>query len=657
MLVPIPPLPAATDRHTAYVLAGTAASLFAFEVAKSVLLPGITPWQSHAMTIAVSSVGAAVAARRVLAQQARLHAVAAAEASAARYGLLFDASPRPMWVYDLETAGFLAVNEAAIREYGYTRDEFLARTIRDVRPSDDVAALDARLAAMPTEYNPSGLWRHATKAGVPIDVEITSHPVEWDGRPARLVLINDVTKRTQLEAQLAYQAFHDGLTGLANRALFRDRVEHALERARGARAGMTAEYVAVLFLDLDNFKAVNDSLGHAEGDRLLQHVADRLRRATRGFDTVARLGGDEFAVLLEGLAAPDDASVVAARVQAALAAPGAGAERDARAQASIGLAHATPGATADDLLRNADTAMYAAKAAGKGRFASFEPEMHHAVVARRQLERDLRDTLEHPACPGFSLAYQPVVEIAGGAVVGLEALFRWRHPERGPVSPAECIPVAEESGLIVPLGSWVLREACRQLASWRARPVRASRAGDAAAGDAAVRVAVNVSGRQLEDPGFVDEVAAVLAEFGLPADHLTLEVTETAVMRDTARTVAALHALKALGVRVALDDFGTGYSSLSYLQQFPIDVLKIDKRFVDGVARGGGEAALARTVVALGQTLGLRTVAEGVETAEQRDALVGLGCALGQGYLFARPLPADEAGRLLAAAAGAARDG
>ncbi|GJG86338.1 hypothetical protein tb265_15190 [Gemmatimonadetes bacterium T265] len=645
--MPTPP-PPAVARQSAYVLAGTAVGMFAYELAKSVLLPGLTLWQSHAITIAVSSVGAAVAAHRALGAQARLHALAAAEANAARYGVLFDASPRPMWVYDVETTAFLAVNEAALRQYGYTRDEFLARTIRDVRPDADVATLDAHLATMPPGYNPSGTWRHQTRAGAVLDVEITSHPVEWEGRPARLVLINDVTRRAQLEAQLAYQAFHDGLTGLANRALFRDRVDHALERARGARAGATVEYVAVLFLDLDNFKAVNDSLGHAEGDRLLRHVADRLRRATRGFDTVARLGGDEFAVLLEGLTAPDDAQVVAARVQAALAAPGAGAERDARAQASLGLAHATPEVTADELLRNADTAMYAAKSAGKGRSALFVPSMHQAVVARRELERDLRDTLEHPAYPGLSLAYQPVVELAGGGVVGVEALFRWRHPERGPVSPADSIPMAEESGLIVPLGSWVLREACRQLAAWRAQ--RAAAAG-------AVKMSVNVSGRQLEDPAFADEVAAVLAEFGLPAHRLTLEVTETAVMRDTARSVAALHALKALGVGVALDDFGTGYSSLSYLQQFPIDVLKIDKRFVDGVASGGEDAALARTIVALGQTLGLRTVAEGVETAEQRDALAGFGCLLGQGYLFARPLPADEAGRLLARPAGVARGG
>lgn len=626
--------------------------MFACELAKSALSPGLTLWQSNAITIAVSSIGTALVAWRVLTQRAGLHARAAAEATAARYAMLFDASPRPMWVYDQQTAAFLAVNEAAIRHYGYTRAEFLARTIRDVRPAADIAALDERLTTMRPEYNPSGLWRHRTKSGVVIDVEVTSHPVEWDGRPARLVLINDVTKRAQLEAQLAYQAFHDGLTGLANRTLFRDRVDHALERARGARAGTTVEYVAVLFLDLDNFKTVNDSLGHAEGDRLLQRVADRLRRATRGFDTVARLGGDEFAVLLEGLSAPDDAEVVAARVQAALAAPGAGAERDARAQASIGLAHATPGSTADDLLRNADTAMYAAKAAGKGRSALFEPGMHAVVVARRQLERDLRDALEDPEQPGFSLAYQPVVELAGGAVVGVEALFRWRHAERGPVSPAECIPVAEDSGLIVPLGSWVLREACRQLAAWLACPRAA-----ALMGQRGIRVAVNVSGRQLEHPLFAQAVAAVLAEYGVPARHLTLEVTETAVMRDTARTIATLHALKSLGVEVALDDFGTGYSSLSYLQQFPVDVLKIDKRFVDGVARGGGEAALTRTIVALGQTLGLRTVAEGVETAEQREALAGLGCAFGQGYLFARPLPADQAGRVLTHATGAARDG
>jgi diguanylate cyclase (GGDEF)-like protein/PAS domain S-box-containing protein len=510
-------------------------------------------------------------------------------------------------------------------------------------------------------------WRHTKGRVFP--------PV--DGTPARMVGVDlDVTERKRLEADLAYQAFHDSLTGLANRALFRDRLAHAIARVGSAREGRT-EHVAVLYLDLDDFKHVNDSHGHAAGDRLLQSVAERLLRATRGFDTVARLGGDEFAVLLEGLGAPEEADLVVARVLRTLA-PAITAEgRALTARASVGLVHATPHATAEELLRDADVAMYAAKAAGKGQATTFAPAMREAVLDRRALEQDLRAAVETAVSApvdargaslvgtrALHLVYQPIVALATGAVIKFEALLRWQHPTRGAVSPASFVPIAEEAGLIVPLGRWVLREACRQLAAWDITAARTDAGGWTGGPEvttaaevvptSVAHLAVNVSGRQLEDTAFVGEVAAALAEYGVAPGRLTLEVTETALMRDTARTMAALHALKALGVRLAIDDFGTGYSSLAYLQRFPVDLLKIDKTFVDGVARGGPDAALVRTVIALGQTLGLTTVAEGVETAAQREALAALGCTLGQGYLFARPLDADTAGQLVARAA--ARD-
>jgi diguanylate cyclase (GGDEF)-like protein len=457
-------------------------------------------------------------------------------------------------------------------------------------------------------------------------------------------------QRRRVEVALGRQALRDSLTGLANRALFRDRVGHALARAArdGAAPPHAAARVAVLFLDLDGFKTVNDSLGHAAGDRLLVEVAARLLNATRGCDTVARLGGDEFAVLLENARGPADAEAVAERIVQALRAPIAlgaaaaagaaphGPPAEARVGASVGIAFAEPAMDADALLRNADAAMYRAKAGGKNRHATFDPTLVAAAADRLSLEADLARAVERGQ---LALVYQPIVALDGGAVRGAEALLRWRHPSRGVVGPAAFVPLAESSGLIVDIGRWVLEEACRAAAAWPAGP------GGAAAG-----VSVNVSGRQLADPELPAHVAGALARAGLDAGRLTLEITESVLMRDTDATLAVLSALKALGVRLAVDDFGTGYSSLRYLHRFPVDVLKIDKSFVDGVARGAQDAALARTIVALGDMLGLRTVAEGVETEAQRDRLAAMGCDAGQGYLFAQPLEPRALRAMFAAA-------
>ncbi|MGZ8491238.1 MAG: EAL domain-containing protein [Gemmatirosa sp.] len=438
---------------------------------------------------------------------------------------------------------------------------------------------------------------------------------------AGVAVAEDVTQRRGLEEQLAHQAFHDPLTGLANRALFRDRVEHAL-----AQAGRSSDDLAVLFLDLDDFKSVNDSLGHAEGDQLLVQVAARLLNATRGSDTVARLGGDEFAVLLAN-AGGGDAHVVANRILSSLTRPVPLAARDIAVGASIGIATARTGETTEELLRNADLAMYQAKARGKGTYEEFAPPMYEAVRDRMSLGSDLHQALERRE---FRLVYQPVVDLATEAIVGVEALVRWHHPERGVVGPCAFIPLAEESGLILPLGRWVLGEACRQAAAWRRMGIEE------------LRVAVNISGRQLEHPQLVADVASALGAAGLPPGALLLEITESVVMQDTEASLHRLHELKDIGVQLAIDDFGTGYSSLSYLQRFPVDVLKIDKSFVDGVADGGSHAALARTIIALGETLSLCTVAEGIETPEQGATLLALGCGTGQGYHYSRPRPADE---------------
>jgi diguanylate cyclase (GGDEF)-like protein/PAS domain S-box-containing protein len=439
------------------------------------------------------------------------------------------------------------------------------------------------------------------------------------GRPATMVgTAQDVTQRKQLEEQLVRQALNDPLTGLANRALFADRLEHAL--AHGRRPGVT---VAILVIDLDGFKDINDSLGHDAGDDLLMIAGMRLQGHARPGDTVARLGGDEFGVLLEDIAA-DEAVRSAEALLEGLATPIVLRDRDLTPTASIGIAIAA-GEDAETLLRNADTAMYAAKRQGKGRYALFEPAMHATVIERLDLAADLSRAVEKGQ---LHLCYEPQISLASGRICCLEALVRWRHPARGEVSPGEFIPLAEDTGMILAIGRWVLREACRQVKAWQERwpaPVP-------------LTIAVNLSARQLQYSGIVDEVRAALAAAGLDPQSLVLEITETAIMEHLDAAIALLTELRRLGVRLALDDFGTGYSSLSYLQRLPVDILKIDRSFVAGVARSTEDSALARGILTLGQTLGLETVAEGIETAEQLAALRALGCQLGQGYLFARPL-------------------
>jgi diguanylate cyclase (GGDEF)-like protein/PAS domain S-box-containing protein len=436
----------------------------------------------------------------------------------------------------------------------------------------------------------------------------------------------DVTDRKVLEEELAHQAFHDSLTGLSNRAVFRDRVDHALARSARHDSSLT-----VLLLDLDGFKMVNDSLGHDAGDDLLVAVGARIEAGARAIDTVARLGGDEFAILLEEEGDEAQATAAADRVLRELAAPFEVRGREVFMRASIGIA-ISGGAEAnpDDLIRNADTAMYAAKAAGKGRYEIFRPIMHTRALLQFEVQADLQRALDRGE---FAVHYQPIVDIATGAATGMEALVRWQHPTRGLLPPIEFIGVAEESGLIVPLGRWVLTEACRQTASWRAEYPEAS----------GLTVSVNLSTRQLLESNLVRQVREVLEETGLDPSALVLEITEGSLMQDVGATAVKLHDLKELGVRLAIDDFGTGSSSLAYLQQFPIDLLKIDKSFVDRVTTVESEGpALVRAIIELAQTFHLETVAEGIEESEQLDELRQAGCLSGQGYLFARPLPSEE---------------
>ena len=517
---------------------------------------------------------------------------------------------------------------AITRVFGYQPESIDGRALRELVHPDDVVSMLAFLidAGRSDAVAASCQWRLRNEDGTWSRVENVAVNLLDDPTVGGLVLTTrDITHRMALEEQLVHRAFHDELTGLANRALFTNRVEQAL-----LRATRDAMRTAVLFLDLDDFKQINDSLGHAAGDALLTQGADRLRACLRAGDTAARLGGDEFAVLLEGCVDDgEEAMHVAERIANAFARPFTLEEREAYATASIGLAITNGTQSGDDLLRNADLAMYLAKKRGKARVERFESHMHAEVVERLDVLADLRYAIERDE---LLLEYQPIMDLETGTISGLETLVRWHHPRRGRIAPADFIPLAEQSGLIVPIGRWVLLHACAHARHWsRSLPQLVP-----------VTVTVNLSARQLGDERLLDDVANALRVAGLRRDQLVLELTESTLLANSEETVGILTSLKSLGVRLAIDDFGTGYSSLSYLHRFPVDVLKIDRSFVEGVADGPGANALASAVIALGRSLGLRIVAEGIENEAQLDALTALGCRFGQGYLFSRPLPPAE---------------
>ncbi|MBZ8133192.1 bifunctional diguanylate cyclase/phosphodiesterase [Afifella sp. IM 167] len=537
---------------------------------------------------------------------------------------LFDDNPVPMWLADQASLRIIRVNEAAIQHYGYDRATFLAMNMLDVASPADRSRMQDFLDAVGLSRPVEDSWIHLTADGRRIEVFPYARKLVVERKPVILLSVIDVTERRKAEAQVKHMAHHDALTDLPNRLLFRSRLEADLARSR--RLGRS---LAVLCLDLDHFKSVNDTLGHPVGDKLLQAVAGRFNRNLREMDFVARLGGDEFAIIQTDLQDSGDASGLAARLIEAIGAPFEIDGHQIAVGTSVGIAFAPcDGDEPDTLLKNADTALYRAKADGRGAYRFFEPGMDARLQARRALELDLRTAL---AKDEFELYYQPQLDVDTQRVTGFEALLRWRHPVRGMVSPADFIPVAEEIGLIVQLGEWVLRRACAEATCW----------------PEPIKLAVNLSPVQFKSNRLVETVIDALATSGLQPGRLELEITESVLLHGSASNLAVLKELKDLGIRISMDDFGTGYSSLSYLQKFPFDKLKIDQSFVRELSDRPEAMAIIRAVTGLGRSLRMLTTAEGVETPEQLEKLRREGCNEVQGYLFSKPRPAHELAMLL----------
>ncbi|HEY0202818.1 MAG TPA: EAL domain-containing protein [Acetobacteraceae bacterium] len=517
--------------------------------------------------------------------------------------------------------------------WGYADEHLLGRPVQDlIHPDDRTAFQDlwgqicaASGSARNTEMRvqrQDGSWRHVEL--------ILTNLVHESAVEGIVVTARDIEERKAFERQLTQQAFCDALTGLPNRILLTDRIKQGL-----ARASRRHRLIAVLFLDLDNFKLINDSLGHEAGDQLLVQAAARLSACVRAEDTVARLGGDEFVVLLDNLASEAAAAIVADAIAGQFRCPFRLDGREVVVTASIGVALGCPDQTdAESVLRNADVAMYRAKSNGKGQFVVFDASMHRDSLARLELENDLRRAVGNEE---FCLHYQPIVDIESGRVVEVEALVRWHHPTRGLVAPGNFIPIAEETGIIVPLGRWVLDQACRQAAEWAI----------SCPFNPPLTLSVNLSPRQFQQPDLDAEIAAVLQRTGLAPECLKLEITEGVIMQDVDRTIAMLSKLKTIGVKIAVDDFGTGYSSLAYLKRLPLDVLKIDQSFVNGLGRNPEDTAIVQAILSLAESLNLSVTGEGVETAEHAALLNRMKCSRGQGYFFARPLDVESATALL----------
>ncbi len=549
---------------------------------------------------------------------------------------VLDTDPNLIFVKNAEGVYTLA-NQALASLHGTTSEEIIGKTDADFNLSpeevanfleDDRDVIRFRRekfipAEAVTDSEGRTHWLQTVKRPLPSP----------DGSVQHLLGIStDITARKKAEDQITHQAFHDTLTALPNRALLLNRLEQAL-----ARSARTGDAIGLLFVDLDNFKVINDSLGHEAGDTLLQTIAERLRGCIRPGDTVARLGGDEFVILLEELSDSGEAEGVAERATEAIHLPFRLGERDVFPGASIGLTITALGdaRTSSDLLRDADTAMYQAKLQGKGRYTLFDLSMNTQAQERLELETDMWQAIDNEE---FVVYYQPLIDLQSGKITGVEALVRWEHPVRGMIPPAKFIPIAEETGLIVSLGRWILRQACIKAKQWQTEYPDAQN----------LVMSVNLSIRQLLEKDIIAQVAAILEETGLKPEHLKLEITETMMLHDTSATIETMTTLQQLGVRLAIDDFGTGYSSMSYLSQLPLNTLKIDRSFINRIGVSDSDEAIIHTLLSLARTLRLSVTCEGIETQEQFTYLKNLGCDTGQGYLMHKPLPAAQIEALLA---------
>jgi diguanylate cyclase (GGDEF)-like protein/PAS domain S-box-containing protein len=559
------------------------------------------------------------------------------EQTEARFSTLVQNSSDVVSVIGPDTT-IMYVSPSVEHVLGYSSAALVGSSFVDLLHPDDKLRVLSFFSSSETSGERSAMidFRMRHRDGRWLEVETLPTDLRAD-RNVEGILLNtrDISERKAFQKQLEQHAFYDAVTGLANRALFRDRVDHALAHAR-----RSLRTVAVIFMDLDDFKVVNDSWGHEAGDALLQEVGARLTGCLRASDTAARLGGDEFAVLLEEIDGSLDPVEVAEKIQRTLSDPFRihGKQHVLRASLGIAFGNDGPGAEggAEELLRNADVAMYMAKGRGNGRTEVYQPTMHSRMLERLELKGDLQRALDESQ---FVLHYQPVIDLETEQISGLEALVRWDHPQRGLIAPAEFLPLAEETGLIIPLGSWVLGTACHEARRLQQKYPK----------DPPFTISVNLSARQLQWPGIVSEVRRALKSSGLPPQTLTIEVTETVLMQNVELSVIRLKELKALNVRIAIDDFGAGYSSLGYIRRFPVDVIKVDKAFIDRIDEGGDELELTAAIIHLARVLNLNPVAEGVERAKQFERLLTLGCTLAQGYYFAKPEPSEVVeGRIFA---------